>query len=563
MHPAWQIEDIRYIILQHLEPQELAHLARTCVFLFHIATDELWRTIQSVSSFTHCLPRGYRRRSLEAKDIERLDFYSRKVRDIVLGSDDMKRPTGLPTSFVNKAKLKNAPFDGKTWEDLWTEVAAVRAPDSQFLPYIRKLRVNNATEALLIPLIGIKGSHLSQIYLKYVHRYREAENTIFKFLDGLTDTKNLEYLFVRDGEPDLVSSKLIRDSPLKHLRLDPRVSGGRHQDLHWKYSTLRPEILRKSTLEHLTIGLTRQWFSDGLPPAEEKYLRSLKTLWLDLSTFVPYTHETACANASSDSWTCRCQSCNVPLAKAILGKDCGLRPPTLFLQGLDKPELTLLNIKFPVQVTGQMFIDVLVAAKENCRLENLEELALTGRGWFNSCPECCMLPEPRIKPVDLRRALQMLLRMPKLKVLRLSVAPNFLDTLDLELYETIAAGLPALEKLYLGHAQFATSSEFFGMKFYEKTPLHYLAVFCSLLPNLVEVSIGAVDGLKLEERPCKKWVSPSVKNLVIGHWVGHERQYGQGVSAELADKGLMMYFPNSDLANMGVNRKLSYFSPIG
>lgn len=109
----------------------------------------------------------------------------------------------------------------------------------------------------------------------------------------------------------------------------------------------------------------------------------------------------------------------------------------------------------------------------------------------------------------------MLLPMHQLKTLRLSVAPNFLDVLDLQLYESITNGLPALEKLWLGHARFTTS----GTTYYERVPLHHLAAFCSMLPNL-DVSIGTVDGLTLEESPRAEWASLGVKSLVISRWAG-------------------------------------------
>jgi hypothetical protein len=57
---------------------------------------------------------------------------------------------------------------------------------------------------------------------------------------------------------------------------------------------------------------------------------------------------------------------------------------------------------------------------------------------------------PGIRPVELRSALTMFLLLSQLTVLRLTVAPNFLDVLDLNLYRSITDGLPALEQLNSG-----------------------------------------------------------------------------------------------------------------
>jgi hypothetical protein len=119
----------------------------------------------------------------------------------------------------------------------------------------------------------------------------------------------------------------------------------------------------------------------------------------------------------------------------------GRRSPTVFLKGLDNPELGLLNIKFPFEVPGRKFLDVVSAVNNSCRLGNLTELVLAGGGWFPHCRECGHRPHPQIPPADLRTGLNMLLPLPQLKILRLSVAPNFLDILNLKLYRSITAGL--------------------------------------------------------------------------------------------------------------------------
>lgn len=138
----------------------------------------------------------------------------------------------------------------------------------------------------------------------------------------------------------------------------------------------------------------------------------------------------------------------------------------------------------------------------------------------------------------------MLLPLPQLKVLRLSVAPNFLDVLDPKLYESIAKGLPALEKLTLGHADFYVHSEYIEDFIYERVPLHHLAAFCSMLPNIKEVSIGTLDGLTLEKRPRKKWACVGVTSLSIAH----HADVRKGEMLDLLRLGLETYFPNSGLA---------------
>ncbi|CAJ2501413.1 Uu.00g042660.m01.CDS01 [Anthostomella pinea] len=503
MHPAWQIDDIRYSIFECLDPCDLARLARTAGFFFNVATDELWKTVGSMSPFLCCLPPDARRRPLQVGDIQRLNLYTSKTQSVRLESKEIARVIPLPPRFQpNKKQQQQQPDEDttKTWEELWEEITKL-SPRSDFLPNLRRVRFNSAVEELLTPLIGISGANLTHIYIKYIHQ-RRPESIVRNFLDQLQDTSKLKYLFVRDGEPDLVPSRLIQQSPLEHLRLDPRIHAARHEDFQFKEYPLRFEILQKETLEHLTIGLNRLWYSDAFRALDGRYLPALKTLWLNLTTF---TTEALYGWTSNDIE----------------------RSPAVFLSRLDNPELSLLNIKFPLDTYGNMFLDVVSAANTGCRLDNLVELALAGGGWFNNCGECGKRPPPRILPTDLRAAMNMLLPLPRLRILRLSVAPNFLDVLDLEMYRSIADGLPGLEKLCLGHREFVASSEVEGTSFYERVPLHDLAAFCSMLPKLVEVSVGAVDGLTLEERPCEEWACPGVTSLSVAHWAGN---HARGVS---------------------------------
>jgi hypothetical protein len=76
-----------------------------------------------------------------------------------------------------------------------------------------------------------------------------------------------------------------------------------------------------------------------------------------------------------------------------------------------------------------------------------------------------------------------------------------------------------------------------------------------MLPNLVDVEFGTVEGLKLEKRPRKKWACPSVKSLTVAQWTG------RGVSRDLLHRGLRTYFPNSNLAKEEFDQGLSIFLP--
>src|SRR4051812_40783015 len=99
MHPAWEIEDIRYLIFEFLEPQDLVWLAQTCDSLFHAATDRLWRTLTFAPAFLRCLPKDCRSRSLHPEDLRRLDLYASKVRSISFDGDDVPNMVRLPRQF--------------------------------------------------------------------------------------------------------------------------------------------------------------------------------------------------------------------------------------------------------------------------------------------------------------------------------------------------------------------------------------------------------------------------------------------------------------------------------
>ncbi|KAJ4292401.1 hypothetical protein N0V90_009063 [Kalmusia sp. IMI 367209] len=524
MHPAWFTDDIWKLLIEHLRPCDLAILAQTNKELSSLSLDQLWHTVTSFEPFMSCLPKDHRHRILRPEELERLDFYAGKVRVLSLEGESTTHPLRLPPPYhihINEKRYKK----GKSWETLWTEIDELR-PNKAFLPHLRKLRINNADERYLRALVGISGSKLEHVYAKYLHT-RQNPSVVSQFLESLQDISKLEYLFVRDGQ-DLIPSSVLMDAPLKHIRLDPRISANRHQDLHYKIFPLRPEILHKDTLEHLTIGLTKQWYTSDLKLDDGKYLSNLQTLWLNLTTL-----ESDTFRKSSGS-------------------------PVRFLKALDQPRLKLLNIKFRYDATGSQFLDVVKAAKQSCQLGNLKELALAGGGWFDNCPECGARPAPLIKPSTLRKALQHLLPLPNLKVLRISVAPNFLDILDMNMYKGIAAHLPNLEKLHLGHGEFYTGSIFSGTVIHESVPLRHVAAFCHLFPNLMEVTVGTLYGKGLEQCPELKWTSWGVKK-VQWRWNTSKGAFSgdSDFEDELVYRNLMVYFPHSDMtAVYGAKLKL-------
>jgi len=112
---------------------------------------------------------------------------------------------------------------------------------------------------------------------------------------------------------------------------------------------------------------------------------------------------------------------------------------------------------------------------------------------------------PKMQPVDVRQTLNMVLPMPRLKVLRLSVAANLLDALGPQLYESITDVLPALEKLWLGHADSFLQARSSVRRYHETVSLHRLTAFRIMLPIIVEASVETVDGLTLEENPRVEW----------------------------------------------------------
>lgn len=559
MHDAWNIDDIRLLIFEHLEHDDLINLAQTCRALFTPVTDKLWKNIPSFSPFVACLPRDSRRRPLQLEDLERLDLYGSKVHYVCM-EKTIDNPIKLPLQFKRSNKKKQAPEiqANKSWNDLWTEISNLRPATSKFLPNLRRIRVSHVHEETLVPLIGVSNANLTYVYIKFL-QYRQPESVVQRILSRFEDAPRLDFLCVLDGDGQsgLVSAKLIEAAPLKHLRLLPRVLRTRYGTENFRKTAIRHEILKKSTIEHLSINLTRDWYSPEIEALEGKYLPALTTLWLNLSLFQSEAcGDESCTRKNDHSWTCDSDA-SLPSWRAnfLQKSECARQPPTVFFDGLDNPKLHLLNIQFPIGATGQMFLDIVSAAQRNCRLSQLTELALAGGGWKPHCSECGQYPEPSIQPEDLRQAMKMLLPLPHLRTLRLSVAPNFLDIMDMELYKDIAEGLPSLRTLLLGHASFTTNTLFHGETFREHVPLQNLAAFCSLLPNLVEVYVGTLDVSTIEDHSHLvhlEWACYGIRSLRVSHWK-REREgvlvrLGADVVKKRVESCLQVWFPLSDIA---------------
>jgi hypothetical protein len=539
MHPAWYITDIQYLIFQHLDPTDLAKVASTCRLLSEAAITELWKTIRSTSVLLNTLPSDYRSRPLEPNDLDRLCFYTSKILNVFLEGAERKI-LYLPQPFKSP---KTASHGLKSWEQLWEEIASLKS-SAEIFSKIRCFRISNVVERLLIPFVGISGSNLAQVYIKIIHE-RQNENIIKKLLSRLEDTPKLTYLFIRDADTNLIPPKLIRQSPLNHLRLEPRmhVTWGTGPETNSQNSPIRPEIFGKSSLEKLTIWLSSQWYS---PKIEQfpKYLPNLKALWLNLALFAPRGCDRRCINITPLGWTCYCpEGSTFRIAAKCRAPDCGRRSPGEFLKRLDNPELELLNIKFPNGLCGDKFLDIVSTLKKSCRLSNLTELVLGGAGWFIHCGECALAPTPEIKPAKLREAISILLPLPRLKVLRVSVAPNMLDILDLRLYKSFAAGLSSLQKLYLGHSSFVSSSLFHGTVAHEQNIIHHLAAFCQMLPNLRELHIGAL-AMNFDDRLHPEFVCPHILTLSISPYFVPQNE--EAITEKTLAEHLTFYFPNSD-----------------
>lgn len=65
-------------------------------------------------------------------------------------------------------------------------------PLAPLLVNLRVLRVSNAVDELLIPLVGITGENLTQMYMKFQHH--RALGVFREILEKLGDTPKLEYI---------------------------------------------------------------------------------------------------------------------------------------------------------------------------------------------------------------------------------------------------------------------------------------------------------------------------------------------------------------------------------
>ncbi|KAH8662627.1 hypothetical protein BX600DRAFT_466691 [Xylariales sp. PMI_506] len=548
MDPAWEIPDIICSVLEHLAPRDLARLARTCRALNHWAIHELWQSLDSFVPFLSCLPRSYKTKPLSRADLERLDFYASRVHHLVLESEDPQKKTfHVPKGFyAHQWKTSTK----KTWQGLWEEISALR-PTSEFLPNLQRLRLRNVDHQLLVPLIGISGENLTQVYMKQING-KNSDDTVRAILKGFKNVTKLEYLFIRDGA-ELVPDKVIEDAPLKHLRLDPRFRQARHHNYHNREIPPRLDILQKSSLEQLTLCISQNWFSpESIAAIGTSYLPALKSLWLDLELWAKednvqfrgsWAVRTATKNWGWDLPECLEEADRVQEANKLVTMRRKLSPATFF-ERLDKPELRVLHIKFPTKTSGSTFLDVVSAATRNCRLEYLTDLALVGVVCSPECGFCLGQSVPLITPAELRAGLKMFLPLPHLKKLRISTAPNFLDELDLELYKSLADQVPILETLWLGHYSFVNGVWPGKLTYYEKTPLAHLAAFCHFLPGLVDVSIGIGNLDAIEERPNEEWACPHIKTLRISSW-GGDSVVPRKTLEERINRTISTYFPRA------------------
>jgi hypothetical protein len=530
MHRGWLIEDIQLLIFEHLHNQDLARLACTCTFLSEPAITQLWKTLTSLQPLISALPKYAKSRELGAGDLARLDYYSTKVQNVHL-EGTLDEPITIPKAVQNLSKGRKIQ-DRVPWRVLWAEIASLRT-QKNFMPNLRRLWINNVHEEVLIPFIGISGAHLREFYVKYM-QYRQSESVVERILEQVGDTPRLEYLFVRDGEPGVIPKRIIQQSPLKRLRISTRMlNRGGFEESNYRAFTIRPAILEKSSIEHLSIMLTHLWRQPQHPTKSQKYFPLLQTLWVDL---LPVTFnncgQSKCLGVLAHGWACPFQ-------------DTKTTSPVEFFTALDNPSLRELTLKFPVTTTtGAMFLEIISAAQEHCRLGNLTELALAGGGYQAHCPECDSHPDPLILPPDLIQGMKMLLPLPQLRKLRLSAAPNFLGIglPDMDSYGSMAKSLPSLEVLWLGSSTFLTHGQFTGLRSVETVPLANLSAFCSLFPKLVEVEVGVVDLSRIGEGTHLRWISPLVVVFVVHYWIGK----GEATTDRVLEL-LELWFPKCDM----------------
>jgi hypothetical protein len=186
------------------------------------------------------------------------DRVSKEPKEKQLDLGDLKLVMDKQHKDTGKQNEEPQPEDGKIWGELWAEIATLRS-QLQFLPNLRRITIQSAACDYLVPLTGISGSYIENILIRDLQGQKSSECGT-NFLYRLQDVLRLQYLFVRDGM-DLVPKKVIARAPLRHLRLDPRISrGGFFASAEFKLEPVPVGILNKATLEHLSIGLSREWY---------------------------------------------------------------------------------------------------------------------------------------------------------------------------------------------------------------------------------------------------------------------------------------------------------------
>lgn len=186
MHPSLKLNDIQRLIFKSLKPHN--RVAQIYKAFFHTATDELLETMHSFSPFLSYLPPDL--------ELQRYDLYVPKIQNLFLES---KAVMVLPPPFQSKSKSKASKT---TWGELWEEILKLR-PILELLSNLRRLRISNVEERLLVPLIGLSGSNLTQIHIQLIETRRIPRVTL-EILDGVHYTPKLESLFVRNNEARLV-----------------------------------------------------------------------------------------------------------------------------------------------------------------------------------------------------------------------------------------------------------------------------------------------------------------------------------------------------------------------
>ena len=197
---------------------------------------------------------------------------------------------------------------------------------------------------MLLPLIGLPGFKLSYLRIVGIIR-RLPESQVRRVLAAIEDISKLEHLHISNEEPDVFPAKFIERAPLKDLQLWPKQNPYECKPQQYTKLGLRTEILEKSTLEELALGLNRDWYTPEIKALGDKYLPGLKYLWLDLCTFSPeMCVNPSCANTSEDSLTCfpfpSAPFFNTTDEMRRLPRNigaCSRQPPALFLKRTGQP----------------------------------------------------------------------------------------------------------------------------------------------------------------------------------------------------------------------------------